>query len=176
MSNRFKDNQTLKLWLQAEEGPVKTEFDDTYNPEVDASDPLAGAFGDGFRVAKPKEVGKNVWELQSWNIIVSQGSTEMRPLLIKTLVLSKIESVLAVRSSYDNVSEFWLKNIKKPTLFILSPPCAEPCGILLSGSMEFRRSRNLRPDTTPVTNSDPDGGWGSNSWHIAQSAHRPDLQ
>lgn len=49
--------QTKKERRQQEEaGPVEPEFDDAYNPEVDTSDPLANAFGDGFRVAKPKEV------------------------------------------------------------------------------------------------------------------------
>ena len=43
---------------QQEAGPVKTEFEDAYNPDVDTSDPLANAFGDGFRVTKPKEVMK----------------------------------------------------------------------------------------------------------------------
>ena len=39
------------------EEPAPRAFDDKYEPEVDATDPLAGAFGDGFRTSKPAEVG-----------------------------------------------------------------------------------------------------------------------
>lgn len=38
------------------ESPLKKEFEDEYKPGVDRSDPLADAFGDGFRAKNPDEV------------------------------------------------------------------------------------------------------------------------
>jgi len=35
-------------------------FEDTYDPGVDVNDPLAGAFGDGFRTSKPVQVQLNL--------------------------------------------------------------------------------------------------------------------
>lgn len=48
--------QIKKKRKERAQQPVSTKFDDTYNPEVDPNDPLARAFGDGYRTAKPKEV------------------------------------------------------------------------------------------------------------------------
>lgn len=35
---------------------TKEAFEDKYEPDVDVNDPLASAFGDGFRTTKPTEV------------------------------------------------------------------------------------------------------------------------
>lgn len=53
----FGDYKQSKKKKKVEQA-VPTKFDDSYNPGVDVNDHLAGAFGDGFRTAKPKEVRK----------------------------------------------------------------------------------------------------------------------
>lgn len=57
--------QTKKQKKQRVAEPTDTAFDDGYNPEIDASDPLAQAFGDGYRTAKPGPVSRSLITLRN---------------------------------------------------------------------------------------------------------------
>jgi len=57
-STAFGDYKKSKKARAAEATQeIPREFEDIYDPGVDESDPLAAAFGDGFRTSKPVEVG-----------------------------------------------------------------------------------------------------------------------
>ncbi|XP_067939918.1 uncharacterized protein [Watersipora subatra] len=50
----FGDYKEVKKRKRKGMDVAKTEFQDAYDPDVDASDPLTHAFGDGYRTSKPQ--------------------------------------------------------------------------------------------------------------------------
>lgn len=52
----FGDYKKKRKKQETDGSAVPQEFEDWYKPEVDHTDPLASAFGDGFRMRKPDQV------------------------------------------------------------------------------------------------------------------------